>query len=52
MTVQEMQVALITGKKTAYQLTVEALAVANTQHDKNAIVILSPLALSFATQRD
>lgn len=52
MTVQEMQVALITGKKTAHQLTVEALAVAKTQHDKNAIAILSPLALTLASQRD
>jgi amidase len=52
MSVQEMQIALIRGDKTSVQLTVEALSNAERQQDKNAVAVLSPVALSLAKQRD
>lgn len=52
MTIQEMQIALIKGDKTSFQLTVEALGYVDRYKEKNAIAVLSPLALSLAKQRD
>lgn len=52
MTIQEMQIVLIKGDKTSFQLTVEALGYVDRYKEKNAIAVLSPLAFSLAKQRD
>jgi amidase len=52
MNIQEMQIALIKGDKTSFQLTVEALGYVDRYKEKNAIAVLSPVAISLAKQRD
>jgi amidase len=52
MTIQDISVALAAKKITSVELVKQAIAAATTHREKNAIGVISPLALQIAKERD